>query len=73
MGIRTQLASLFRSPGQREQDRQHGVVAQGRATTPEEDVSRRETHRLAGMSHEDREWEQAALQRNRDAQDRLLP
>lgn len=73
MGIRMQLASFFRSPGQREQDRRQGAIAPGRAISPEEEASRRESHRLAGMSNEDREWEQAALQRNRDAQDRLLP
>ncbi|MDQ2654671.1 MAG: hypothetical protein M3Z20_16685 [Chloroflexota bacterium] len=72
MGIRMQLTSLFRSPGDREQDRQPGIVEQGRAGSPAEEANRRETQRLAGMSDEDREWEQAALQRHRNAQDRLM-
>jgi hypothetical protein len=33
-------------------------------------VGERESRRLAGMSAEDRAWEQASLMRNRDAQDR---
>ena len=73
MGIRMQLTSLFRSPSDREHDRQSAIVEQGRAGSPEEEANRRETQRLAGMSSEDREWEQAALQRHRDAQDRLIP
>lgn len=73
MGIRTQLASLFRSPSSREQDRRREAVEQGRATSPEEEISQRETRRLAGMSAEDQAWEQAALQRNRAAQDHQAP
>lgn len=73
MGIRTQLVSLFRSPSAREQDRRREIVEQGRATSPEQEVTQRETRRLAGMSDEDRAWEQAALQRNRAGQDGLLP
>jgi 5-methylcytosine-specific restriction endonuclease McrA len=42
---------------------------QGRAHTPGEEISQREERRLTGMSEEDREWEQASLQRNRDIQD----
>jgi hypothetical protein len=73
MGIRQQLASLFESPSHREQVRRTAIDDQRRATSPEEEVSQRETRRLGGMSSEDREWEQAALQRNRAAQDRLTP
>jgi hypothetical protein len=73
MGIRTQLAAFFRSPSDREQDRRKGIVEQGRAASPEEETSQREMRRLAGMSDEDQAWEQAALQRNRDAQDHLMP
>ena len=38
----------------------------GRAQSPGDDLSQREERRLTGMSAEDREWEQASLQRNRD-------
>ncbi len=41
---------------------------QGRAHTPGEETSQREERRLGGMSADDREWEQASLQRNRDIQ-----
>ena len=41
---------------------------QGRAQSPGEEISQREDRRLSGMSAEDREWEQASLQRNRDIQ-----
>ena len=41
----------------------------GRAQSPGEEISQREERRLTGMSAEDREWEQASLQRNRDIQD----
>jgi FtsZ-interacting cell division protein ZipA len=40
----------------------------GRAQSPGEEISQREERRLTGMSAEDREWEQASLQRNRDSQ-----
>jgi hypothetical protein len=73
MGIRTQLAIFFRAPGDREQARRTGSVAQGRASSPEEEDSQRETRRLAGMSDDDQAWERAALQRHRAAQDRLTP
>ncbi len=39
-----------------------------RAASAEEQVSQREDRRLGGMTAEDREWEQASLQRNRDRQ-----
>jgi hypothetical protein len=38
------------------------------AQSPDEEISQREDRRLTGMSAEDREWEQASLQRNRDIQ-----
>ena len=47
-----------------------GVQEQGRAQSPGEEISQREDRRLTGMSAEDREWEQASLQRNRDIQER---
>lgn len=73
MGIREQLTQLFRSPDQREQERRMSIQEQGQATSPAEEVSQRETRRLAGMSDEDRAWEQAALHRNQAAQDQVTP
>jgi hypothetical protein len=68
MGIREQLSQFFRSPSQRDQDQRMLVQEQGRAHSPAEEISQREERRLAGMSTEDRDWEQASLQRHRDAQ-----
>ena len=48
-------------------DLRMGAQERGRAQSPSEEISQREDHRLAGMSAEDRDWEQASLQRNRDA------
>ncbi len=50
-------------------DLRMGTQELGRAQSPEEEISQREDLRLTGMSAEDREWEQASLQRNRDIQD----
>ena len=44
------------------------VQEQGRAHSEGEETSQREERRLAGMSAEDRAWEQASLQRNREAE-----
>ena len=57
--------------GQVRQTRELRMDAQerGRAHSPGEEISQREERRLTGMSAEDREWEQASLQRNRDIQD----
>jgi flagellar biosynthesis/type III secretory pathway M-ring protein FliF/YscJ len=49
----------------REQDHRMTVQAQGQAQSPAEEISQREDRRLAGMSAEDRAWEQASLQRQR--------
>jgi 5-methylcytosine-specific restriction endonuclease McrA len=49
-------------------DLRMGAQEQGRAHSPSEEISQREERRLTGMSAEDREWEQASLQRNRDIQ-----
>ena len=49
-------------------DLRMGAQEQSRAQSPGEEISQRETRRLSGMSAEDREWEQASLQRNRDIQ-----
>ncbi len=45
-----------------------GAQEQGQAQSPSEEISQREERRLTGMSAEDRDWEQASLQRNRDIQ-----
>jgi 5-methylcytosine-specific restriction endonuclease McrA len=50
-------------------DLRMGAQELGRAQSPGEELSQREERRLTGMSAEDREWEQASLQRNRDIQD----
>jgi hypothetical protein len=49
-------------------DLRMGAQELGRAQTPGEEISQREERRLTGMTAEDREWEQASLQRNRDLQ-----
>ena len=51
------------------QDLRMGAQELGRAQSPSEELSQREERRLTGMSTEDRDWEQASLQRNRDIQD----
>jgi hypothetical protein len=50
-------------------DLRMGAQERGRAHSPGEEISQREERRLSGMSAEDRDWEQASLQRNRDIQD----
>jgi hypothetical protein len=50
-------------------DLRMGAQERGRAHSPSEEISQREERRLTGMSAEDRDWEQASLQRNRDIQD----
>jgi len=49
-------------------DLRMGTQELGRAESPEEEISQREARRLTGMSAEERAWEQASLQRNRDIQ-----
>jgi hypothetical protein len=70
MGIREYVTQIFRTRGQREQEQRLADQERDRARTPEEQISQREARRLAGMSAEDRAWEQASLERNRNAQDR---
>ena len=50
-------------------DLRMGAQELGRAKSSGEEISQREDRRLSGMSAEDREWERASLQRNRDIQD----
>jgi hypothetical protein len=73
MGIREQVSQIFRTRNQRDQDQRTADREQNRARTPEEATSQREARRLAGMSAEDRAWEQASLERHRAAQDRAKP
>jgi cytoskeletal protein RodZ len=47
---------------------QSTTQAQNQARSPAENISQREDRRLAGMTEEDRAWEQASLQRNRVSQ-----
>lgn len=72
MGILSKLASLFESPSHREQVRRTAIDDERRATSPEEVIEQRETRRLSNMSQEDQAWEQAALQRNREAPGRVM-
>ena len=50
-------------------DLRMGAQELSRAQSPDEEISQREERRLTGMSTEDRDWEQASQQRNRDIQD----
>ena len=71
MGLRerlTQVTQFFhkaRTEGRRLMDEDAR-----RASSSAEQSSQREERRLGGMTAEDREWEQASLQRNRDRQAR---
>lgn len=69
MSILDQLTQLFRPRSQRDQEQRMAVQERDRAQTPEEEITHREGRRLAGMSAEDRDWEQASLDRHRTAQD----
>ena len=69
MGLRerlTQVTQFFqkaRTKGRKLMDED-----ERRASSAEEHVSQREDRRLGGMTAEDREWEQASQQRNRERQ-----
>ncbi len=54
---------------QRDQDRRIDIQAENRAQSPAAAISQREDRRLAGMSTEDRAWEQASLERQRASQE----
>ena len=64
MGIREQFTRFF--SGQSTQVQRPGLAAEDQGASPEREAGQREAHRLAGMSAEDREWEQATLHRHRD-------
>jgi hypothetical protein len=49
------------------QDLWMSAQAQGQAQLPGDRISQREDRRLAGMTADDRAWEQASLERNRES------
>lgn len=65
-----QLTRLFGTRSRREQERRMRVQEQAGAHSAAEEISRREERRLSGMTAEDREWEQASLQRDRESHER---
>jgi membrane protein implicated in regulation of membrane protease activity len=50
-----------------DQDRRISVQAQEQAGLPGDRISQREDRRLAGMTADDRAWEQASLGRDRES------
>ena len=71
MGLRerwTQVTEFFQTA--RTKGRQL-MEDERRAASTDEQVSQREDRRLGGMTADDRAWEQASLQRDRDRQARL--
>ena len=73
VGIIVAIIAYRRSSQTRErteQDRRMSVQAQGQADLPGDRLSQREDRRLTGMTAEDRAWEQASLERNRQSQER---
>src|SRR3712207_6296810 len=72
MGLRkrsTQLTQFFQRA--RTRGRQLIEEDERRGSSAAEQADQREERRLGGMSAEDREWEQASLQRDRERQARL--
>lgn len=55
------------------QERRIDVQAREQAQLPGDRVTQREDRRLAGMTAEDKAWEQASLQRNRESEARMHP
>ncbi|MDF3041113.1 MAG: hypothetical protein K0Q71_3819 [Thermomicrobiales bacterium] len=73
VGIIVAIIAYRRSSQTRErteQDRRMSVQAQEQTDLPGDRLSQREDRRLAGMTVEDRAWEQASLERNRQSQER---
>ena len=71
MGLRerlTQVTRFFQSA--RTKGRRLMEEDERRGQSTADQAGQREERRLGGMSAEDREWEQASLQRNRDRQAR---
>ena len=54
----------------RARERRMSVQEQGRAQSPAEEISQREDRRLAAMTAEDRAWETASLEKNREREER---
>ena len=52
------------------QERRISGQAQEQEQLPGDRISQREDRRLSGMTVEDKAWEQASLQRNREAEER---
>jgi hypothetical protein len=70
VGIVVAIIAYRRSSQTREhteQDRRRSVQTQEQADLPGDRISQREDRRLAGMTAEDREWEQASLGRDRES------
>ena len=55
------------------QERRIDVQANEQAQLPGDRVTQREDRRLAGMTAEDKAWEQASLQRNRESLEGMHP
>ena len=71
VGIIVAIIAYRRSSQTRErteQDRRMSVQAQEQTDLPGDRLSQREDRRLAGMTADDRDWEQASLERNRESQ-----
>jgi len=69
MGLRERLTAVtqyFRTA--RKKGRQLMEEDERRGSSAAEQADQREERRLGGMTAEDREWEQASLQRNRERQ-----
>lgn len=60
--------SYLETRDRRDQNRRIDVQAAGQARSADAEITQREDRRLAGMTAEDKEWEQASLQRHRESQ-----
>ena len=54
----------------RARERRMSIQEQGRAQSPAEEISQREERRLGAMTAEDRAWETASLEKNREREER---
>jgi len=72
MGLRerlTQVTQVFQRVRTKGHQLREDDEGEGEASSAAEQSSQREARRRGGMTAEDREWEQASLQRNRDRQE----
>ena len=60
-----------RTQVQQTRDLRMGAQERGRAHSPGEEISQREERRLGGMTAEDRAWEQASIEKNREMDERV--